>query len=387
MAPRMKRCMLVWVMVIYTVIAGTAQQTVRAAPDKATSSAAVVMEVTTNRVLFASNADACMPMASTTKIMTALVALENGNLSDNVTIPHEAVGVEGSSIYLKDGEKLTLEQLLYGLMLESGNDASVAIACHIGGSVEGFVDMMNKKSGEIGAKNTHFANPNGLHDENHYTTAYDLALITSYAMKNPDFQKICQTKYKEIPGPDGKTRTLKNKNKILWQYEGGNGVKTGYTKAAGKCLVASAMQEDMQLVCVVLNSSSMFEQSMSLMDEAFKDFDYTTVLSQGEPVGTIPVKRANVEDVTVCMDEDIRLPLTQDEKDNINVTVSMVPFLKAPVEAGIIVGRLELSIGGTKVMDMEIELGEAIPAKSWGDWLHDIIRGWQFSNALTRSTA
>lgn len=369
------RCMLVCVMIVYSMAAGAAES--RAAPEKATSSAAVVMEVSTNRVLFESNANECMPMASTTKIMTALVALENGNPSDKVMIPREAVGVEGSSIYLKDGEELTLEQLLYGLMLSSGNDASVAIACHVGGSVEGFVDMMNKKADEIGCENTNFTNPNGLHEENHYTTAYDLAIITSYAMKNPQFSEICSTQYKEIPGPDGTKRTLKNKNKILWQYEGGNGVKTGYTKAAGKCLVSAAKQEDMQLVCVVLNSSSMFEQSMSLMDEAYKDFDYSTVLSAGEPLGVIPVKGAQVPGVTVCADEDIRLPLTKQEEENINVTASLLPELRAPAQAGKPVGRVEIKIGTTKVMDMDITLKESISEKTWGDWLHDVITRWQ----------
>ena len=369
------RCILAIVMVLCIITA--MPPPVKAAPEEATSSAAVVLETGTNRVLFESNPNAQMPMASTTKIMTALVALEYGNLDDKVVIPREAVGIEGSSIYLKEGEVLTLEQLLYGLMLSSGNDVAVAVACHVGGSVEGFVDMMNTKAMEIGAENTRFTNPNGLHDDNHYTTAYDLALITSCALKNPEFQRICSTQYKEIPGPEGTPRTLKNKNKLLWQYEGGNGVKTGYTKAAGKCLVASAKREDMQVVCVVLNSSSMFIQSMALMDEAFECFDNVPVLSEGEPLGTIPVEGANVDSVTICMDEEIRLPLTKEEENEINVRVSMVPKLEAPVEAGLPLGRLEVFIGETKVMEMGITLDDTIPEKAWGDWLHEIVRGWR----------
>ncbi len=374
------RCILAIVMVICIIAAMPLPA--KAAPEGGTSSAAVVLETGTNRVLFESNPNAQMPMASTTKIMTALVALEHGNLDDKVVIPREAVGIEGSSIYLKEGEVLTLEQLLYGLMLSSGNDVAVAVACHVGGSVEGFVDMMNTKAMEIGAENTRFTNPNGLHDDNHYTTAYDLALITSCALKNPEFQKICSTQYKEIPGPEGTPRTLKNKNKLLWQYEGGNGVKTGYTKAAGKCLVASAKREDMQVVCVVLNSSSMFIQSMALMDEAFECFDNVPVLSEGEPLGTIPVEGANVDSVTICMDEEIRLPLTKEEENEINVRVSMVPKLEAPVEAGLPLGRLEVFIGKTKVMEMGITLEDTIPEKAWGDWLHEIVRGWRLSNIL-----
>ena len=377
------RCILAIVMVLCIITA--MPPPAKAAPEGGTSSAAVVLETGTNRVLFESNPNAQMPMASTTKIMTALVALEYGNLDDKVVIPREAVGIEGSSIYLKEGEVLSLEQLLYGLMLSSGNDVAVAVACHVGGSVEGFVDMMNTKAMEIGAENTRFTNPNGLHDDNHYTTAYDLALITSCALKNPEFQKICSTQYKEIPGPEGTPRTLKNKNKLLWQYEGGNGVKTGYTKAAGKCLVASAKREDMQVVCVVLNSSSMFIQSMALMDEAFECFDNVPVLSEGEPLGTIPVEGANVDSVTICMDEEICLPLTKEEENEINVRVSMVPKLKAPVEAGLPVGRLEVFIGETKVMEMGITLEETIPEKAWGDWLHEIVRGWRLSNILNTS--
>ncbi len=377
------RCILAIVMVICIIAA--MPPPAKAAPEGGTSSAAVVLETGTNRVLFESNPNAQMPMASTTKIMTALVALEYGNLDDKVVIPREAVGIEGSSIYLKEGEVLSLEQLLYGLMLSSGNDVAVAVACHVGGSVEGFVDMMNTKAMEIGAENTCFINPNGLHDDNHYTTAYDLALITSCALKNPEFQKICSTQYKEIPGPEGTPRTLKNKNKLLWQYEGGNGVKTGYTKAAGKCLVASAKREDMQVVCVVLNSSSMFIQSMALMDEAFECFDNVPVLSEGEPLGTIPVEGANVDSVTICMDEEIRLPLTKEEENEINVRVSMVPKLKAPVEAGLPLGRLEVFIGETKVMEMGITLEDTIPEKAWGDWLHEIVRGWRLSNILNIS--
>ena len=380
MARKTFRCTLAFIMVIC--IGTAAPPNAAAAPDEATSSAAVVLEVGTNRVLFESNPNEKMPMASTTKIMTALVALENGAPDDTVAIPHEAVGVEGSSIYLRDGETLTLEQLLYGLMLSSGNDAAVAIACHIGGSVEGFVDMMNAKAAKIGAKNTHFSNPNGLHDEDHYTTAYDLARITSCALKDPGFQKICSTQYKEIPGPTGTPRTLKNKNKILWQYEGGNGVKTGFTEAAGKCLVASAQREDMQVVCVVLNSSSMFAQSMALMNAAFEDFDNVPVLSEGEPLGVIRVEAANVDSVTLYMDKEIRLPLTSEEENEIGVRVSMVPKLRAPVAAGLPVGTVEIFIGKTKVMDAKITLKDAIPEKAWGDWLHEIVRGWGLSNIL-----
>ena len=189
---------------------------VLSAPPSTAARAAVVMEASSRRVLYAKNPHMKLPMASTTKIMTAILAIEMGNLEDVVTVSPKAMGVEGSSIYLAKGERLTLEQLLYGLMLRSGNDAAVAIAEHIGGSVENFVRLMNRKAVQIGARNTNFVNPHGLHDDMHYTTAYDLALISAYAMQNPVFRTIVSTKYKKIPW-EGRSydRVLQNKNALL----------------------------------------------------------------------------------------------------------------------------------------------------------------------------
>lgn len=184
-------------------------------------------------MLYEKNADVQLAMASTTKIMTALVVLENCSLDEVVTVAKEAQGVEGSSIYLSAGEKLTVEQLLLGLMMHSGNDAAVALAIHCGGSVDAFVEMMNQKAADIGADRTNFVNPNGLPAEGHYTTARDLALIAATALKNDDFARIVSTQKAVIPW-DGKEwdRVLVNKNKMLSMYDGANGVKTGYTKAA-----------------------------------------------------------------------------------------------------------------------------------------------------------
>lgn len=193
----------------------------------------IVLEKDSGRVLYQKNAEKQMPMASTTKIMTAIVALEQGDPAAQVQISPAAAGVEGSSMYLETGEKLTLEELLYGLMLSSGNDAAVAIAEHFGGT-EAFVGLMNQKAQEIGANNTHFANPNGLPDDTHYSTSHDMATITAYGLKNPKFAEIVATKSYQIAG-EGKayTRTLTNHNKLLNICEGCIGVKTGFTKAAG----------------------------------------------------------------------------------------------------------------------------------------------------------
>ncbi len=377
MQNKMIRCIVALAVVLYSIVTPLTTTVAKAQSYTPSSSSAVVMEASTGRVLFESNADERLPMASTTKIMTALVAIENGDLDEVVEVDPRAIGVEGSSIYLQEGEKLTLRELLFGLMLRSGNDAAEAIAYHIGGSIEGFVDMMNKKAKSIGADNTNFENPHGLPSDNHYTTAYNLALISANAMMNPDFKEICQTKYISISGPEGTSRSLKNKNKLLWEYEGGNGIKTGYTKAAGKCLVSSAEQDGMQIVCVVLNSSSMWEQCTTLMDEGFDDFDYVPVLSEGEPLGTIPIEGSVRQSIDVFMDTDVLLPLTDEEKDQIFVTIELEPVLVAPVTKGKIIGSLKVAIGDVTVMQSDIILKENIQEKTWGDWLNDILNSWQ----------
>ena len=232
-------------------------------------SAQIVMDANTYEVIFGENIHARLPMASTTKIMTALVIIENCNLNDLVTIDDRAIGVEGSSVYLEKGEKLKVKDLLLCLMLRSGNDSAVALALHLCNSLEKFAMMMNSKVEELGLKNTNFTNPHGLHDDNHYTSAYDLAVISSYAMKNQDFINVVSTKNVKITS-NYHTRYLSNKNKILTSYEGANGIKTGFTKKAGRCLVASAKRNQKQVVSVVLNVSDTYGTCKTLMDKAFE---------------------------------------------------------------------------------------------------------------------
>lgn len=238
--------------------------------SQASGSAYIVINAADNKVLMESNAQTRLPMASTTKVMTALIVLENAPTDLLVTVPEDAVRVEGSSMYLKEGEELTILELLYGLMLSSGNDAALALAYAVGGTPEGFVELMNEKAQVLGLKNTHFANPHGLHDSSHYTSAYDLAIICSEAMKNETFREIVATKDKKIENPDtGEIRYLHNKNKLLANYKGANGIKIGYTKAAGRCLCASAKRGDIELICVVLNDGNWFNRAAELMDAGF----------------------------------------------------------------------------------------------------------------------
>ena len=237
---------------------------------------AIVVERGTGKVLYEKNADERLPIASTTKILTAITVIRyGGDLEREVTVPDCAVGVEGSSIYLQKDERLRVIDLLYGLMLQSGNDCAVALACLTSGSVENFAMLMNHVARKAGASDSHFANPHGLPDDEHFSTARDMAAISSFAMANETFRAIVSTKvYKDCPyaGRDY-NRVITNKNKMLTMLEGGNGIKTGYTKAAGRCLVSSAERDGKEVICVVLSCGPMFEESCGLIEDAFSELE------------------------------------------------------------------------------------------------------------------
>ncbi|MCD8372363.1 MAG: D-alanyl-D-alanine carboxypeptidase, partial [Clostridia bacterium] len=265
------------------------------------NNAEIAMELCTGAVLEEKNADVKLPMASTTKIMTALIIAEECDLDKVVTVPDCAAGVEGSSIYLKKGEEIDIRDLLYGLMLRSGNDSAAALAVIHSGSVEKFVTRMNKRAKEIGVKNTNFTNPSGLPDENHYTTARDLAKIACAAMKNEIFREIAGTKNYR-----GKYRSFANKNKMLYNYEGANGIKTGYTVKAGRCLVSSAERGGMDVVCVVLNCSEMYERSMQILDNCFKCFKLEEIGENNHFMcGDVLCKIKNNHKIVVKSDEEV----------------------------------------------------------------------------------
>ncbi|MCM1533535.1 MAG: D-alanyl-D-alanine carboxypeptidase [Corallococcus sp.] len=247
---------------------------------------AVVMERSSHRILYGKNCDAHLPMASTTKIVTALTVLNNSDLDDVVEIPQSACGIEGSSIYLRAGEHLTVRELLYGLMLRSGNDAATALALHTAGSVEAFAEMMNETSVAFGCSDSNFVNPHGLHDDRHYTSARDLAVITCAALENSDFAEIVSTKTARISNEGYEyDRVLINKNKLLSAYDFADGVKTGYTRKAGRCFVGSATKNGMQVVVVVLNCGPMFEETASMLDVAFEEYRLENIVPQNKVCG------------------------------------------------------------------------------------------------------
>ena len=306
---------------------------------------AVVMDIASGRILYSHNKDEKRGMASTTKIMTALCAIEHGNLEKIVTVSSTASGVEGSSMYLAQGEKLTLSDLVYGLMLVSGNDAATAIAETVSGSVEKFAKLMNDKAAEIGAFNTSFTNPHGLSDENHFTTAHDLAKITAYAMLNPMFCKIVSTKSKKMSANEnGYARHLVNHNKLLNMYNGCIGVKTGFTKATGRCLVSAAERNGLKLVCVTLNDPDDWRDHTDLLNSAFNSYSPYKIKSANEPAATADVKGGVSDTVELICKNDIIIPIKQGEENRISVKVQPFEDLTAPIIQGDVVGTVTASI-------------------------------------------
>jgi len=245
---------------------------------------AVLMEQKSGRVLYEKDAHKKRRIASITKIMTAILAIESGKMNQYVKVSEQATRAEGSSVYLKPGEKIKLTDLVYGLMLRSGNDTAVAIAESVGGSVEGFAYLMNQKAREIGMLNSHFSNPHGLDDhKDHYSTAYDMALLMRYAMKNKTFQKISGTEVYRAPNPtEDWDRVWKNKNRLLTMYKYSTGGKTGYTKLAKRTLVTTAKKGDMELIAVTLNDSNDWKDHIAMYESGFNGFDMAEIITKGK---------------------------------------------------------------------------------------------------------
>ena len=317
------------------------------------AASAIVYEAETGTVLFEKDPDARMLIASTTKIMTALVAIENSSRDELVTITAESAGVEGSSMYLRAGEEMRMETLLYGLMLESGNDAAVAIAIHVSGSVEAFADLMNKRAQEIGCENTQFVNPNGLNAEGHYSSARDLALIMAEAMKNETFKRIVSTKDITIEG-----RSFTNHNKLLWSYEGMVGGKTGYTMKAGRTLVTCAQRDGMTLVCVTLNDPDDWNDHVALLDEAFSQWQINKICISGDIIRQIPVISGVSDTVGITVRESKKVLLPDDSE--LSVEIQLPSFVYGGVEAGDVAGELSAYVNGDEVYSTELVYSQSV---------------------------
>lgn len=345
--------------------------------DYSSAKAMCVMESSSKRVLKSKNMSAKLAMASTTKIMTAITALENCPDLDQVfEISPKAVGVPGTSLYLRKGEKFSTRQLLYGLMLVSGNDASVAIGEHVSGSLEEFVKLMNQTAIKIGATNSHFDNTHGLDSKTHYTTAYDLALITSYAMQNNTFKEIVSTKNTKITNSDGKTRYLKNKNKLLNSFEGCNGVKTGFTDDAGRCLVSSAEKDGMNVVCVVLNCQPMFEECSNLMGQALSEYKLYDLTSFYNLPKSICVTNGRTDKAQVGTMGHYYYPLKESEVKAIQIDYQIEQKLEAPVEKGQEVGVVKIYLNKNLLFCEKIFTIDGVRRNSLWQKLYDVLAQW-----------
>lgn len=311
--------------------------------------AAVLMEASTGQVLMESAAHERLPMASTTKIMTALVALEHADLSQPVQISEKAVGVEGSSVYLKAGEILTMEQLLCALMLESANDAAAAIAIEIAGDIESFADLMNETAQRIGLTDTHFTNPHGLDNAEHYSSAYDLAMLARYALQNPDFARIVSTYKTNIPlGGDEGIRVLINHNKMLKYYDGAIGVKTGYTKRCGRCLVSAATRDGVTMIAVTLSAPDDWRDHTAMLDYGFSLYECAELAQPGQIRCALSCLGSTTEYVSASNRDGVSLILPR-EHGEITHVIEANRYLCAPVKSGDTVGEIVFFCDGTEI--------------------------------------
>jgi len=330
---------------------------------------AILLDAQTGRVLYEKDADAQSLIASTTKIMTALIVCEQCNVLDRMQIPKEAIGIEGSSMYLQEGEVLTVQELLYGLMLQSGNDAAIALAIYCGGTVEGFAELMNDKARLLGMTGSHFVNPHGLDSPGHYATARDLAVLASYAMRNPIFAQTVSTKTVTVG-----SRTLRNHNKLLWQMEGADGVKTGFTKAAGRILVSSTTRQGRRLVVVTINAPNDWNDHKTLIESGFQNYHIKRIINTGDVLGTVEVINGVQKEVTLVSAKDFDFSVA--DSDMPEIVVDGIGFVYAPViemqDAGIayvclgnnVVGKIPLVYGET--IEEKREESQSFWQKIWG---------------------
>ncbi len=346
-------------------------------PPRLTARSALLLDQATGRILYSKNAHEKLPMASTTKIMTAILALESGRMSEVVRVSERAVRIGGSSVYLEVGEEKTLEELVWGLLLRSGNDAAVAIAEHLSGSTEKFAGEMTRRAAQLGAIQTKFTNPHGLHQEGHYTTAYDLALLAAHAMTLPKFREIAATREKQISWHDRPGgRLLRNQNKLLVMYEGAEGIKTGWTTPAGRCFAGATVRTGWRLVGVVLNAPQMWEDTIRLFDFGYQYYRWQTVIRAGQPLKSTAVARGVRERVTLVAGSEAGMPLKEDESAYLRFHFNVREPLKAPLRAGGKVGELQIYFGNTMVRSVPLLAGEDVARKGVGHFLRGFLQNF-----------
>lgn len=324
------------------------------------AAAYIVMDMASRSVILEGNSRTRLPMASTTKIMSALLCLESGDLDSEFTVDPEAIKVEGSSMGLMEGDIVSKRDLCYGMLLPSGNDAAGAAAVRIAGSYQAFADMMNERAAAIGMEDTHFVTPSGLHDDAHYSTAYDMALLTAEALRNKDFREICsQDAAKLTFGDPPYERWLYNTNKLLSMYEGVIGVKTGFTDEAGRCLVSACERDGVTLICITLNDRNDWNDHIALYEEAFASAEVQYV--HIPDTLKLPVAGGTEETVAVCAEETLKWCRKPGADTKITWVTETAPMLYAPVKKGDTAGYLVHYCSGFEVMRQELYAGSDVP--------------------------
>ncbi len=343
-------------------------------PPSVTATSAVLIDISSGRVLYAKSAHLERAPASLTKVMTCLLALEDGRLDDTIEVSEVAASVGGSSVWLEAGEVQTVRDLLYGLMLRSGNDAAEAIAEHMAGNSGDFALLMNRRAAEIGATSTHFRNPHGLPASGHYTTAADFALIVREALLRPDFREIVSTRRYVIPWPGQPwDRAVYNENRLLWTYPGADGVKTGWTEEAGRCLVASATREGWQLAAVLLDAPEMWTDATQLLDWGFESFRRLELYRAGDQVARTRLAGTAERWVRLDAGRDVSVAVLPGEEDRIEVEPDPPGYVRAPLAAGDEVGTVRLVIEGEPLHPVPLVAGEAVPPGGLlGHFLEDL---------------
>lgn len=356
------------------------------------SRAAIILDRNSKTVMFEKNANTRRAMASTTKIMTAIIVLENGNLSDIITVSQKAAGTGGSRLGLKKGDKVSLKDLLYGLMLRSGNDSAVAIAEHIGGSVQGFAEKMNQKAKQLGLVNTKFVTPHGLDDQEHYTTAYELALLTDYALNNKKFAELVNTKSCSI-SINGVSRVISNTNELLGNLAGVNGVKTGFTNGAGRCLVTSVIRNNKSLITVVLGADTKKNRttdSIRLIEYAYQNFEYIDIdqlaKQEFQKWKEINEKRIiinkgkeNTIELEMRPITNNSIPILKEQKEQVRIEIEAINYLEAPVKKGAVIGIVKVFWKEELIGQTNLVCSKQIEKKEIYDYMKQILKQYSFS--------
>jgi len=371
---------IVVILIIFAFLASAIIVTAESPTVEAT--AAILMDAETGRVLWGKNHNQPMSMASTTKIMTAILAIESGKMDETVTVSKRAADAPKVKMNLSAGEKIRLGDLMLALMLESSNDAAVAIAEHLGGTVEDFCAAMTQKAKSLGANNTIFETPSGLDAGNHHSTAYDLAIITRYALDLPGFITLTNTQSASFES-DKRNYAMNNKNRLLREFPGANGVKTGFTGKAGHCFVGAAKQNDMQLISVVLASGwgdkgreQKWRDTKEVLIYGFENFQYETIIIAETQAGEMPITRSRSQSVDFIFSEGVKIPLNPEEKGAVSVELFIPESIQAPVESGQVMGSARVYINQDLYCEVVLTSTEAATRHDFKTSLEKVVNAF-----------